>query len=155
MTIRDLEHLLPDHPFFEGFDHETIALLAGCAHNVHFRPDELVFQEGQRADAFYLVRHGRVAIELHRPAGGPRILDTVEEGGVLGFSWLVPPYRWVFDARATEDTRAVSFDATCLRAKCEADPAVGYALMSRVAGLMLDRLLAARLRLLDLYGSPS
>jgi CRP-like cAMP-binding protein len=155
MTIRDLEHLLPDHPFFEGFGHETIALLAGCAHNVHFRPDELVFQEGQRADAFYLVRHGRVAIELHRPAGGPRILDTVEEGGVLGFSWLVPPYRWVFDARATEDTRAVSFDATCLRAKCEADPAVGYALMSRVAGLMLDRLLAARLRLLDLYGSPS
>ena len=155
MTIRDLEQLLPDHPFFEGFDHETIALLAGCAHNVHFRPDELVFQEGQRADAFYLVRHGRVAIELHRPAGGPRILDTVEEGGVLGFSWLVPPYRWVFDARATEDTRAVTFDATCLRAKCEADPAVGYALMSRVAGLMLDRLLAARLRLLDLYGSPS
>jgi CRP-like cAMP-binding protein len=155
MTIRDLEQLLPDHPFFEGFDHETIALLAGCAHNVHFRPDELVFQEGQRADAFYLVRHGRVAIELHRPAGGPRILDTVEEGGVLGFSWLVPPYRWVFDARATEDTSAVSFDATCLRAKCEADPAVGYLLMSRVAGLMLDRLLAARIRLLDLYGMPS
>lgn len=155
MTIRDLEQTLPDHPFFEGFDHETIALLAGCAHNVHFRPDELVFQEGQRADAFYLVRHGRVAIELHRPAGGPGILDTVEEGGVLGFSWLVPPYRWLFDARATEDTRAVSFDATCLRTKCDADPVVGYALMSRVAGLMHARLEAARMRLLDLYGPAS
>ena len=152
MTIRDLEQTLPDHPFFEGFDHDMIALLAGCAHNVHFRPDELLFQEGQRADAFYLVRHGRVAIELHRTGGGPSILDTVEEGGVLGFSWLIPPYRWVFDARATEDTRAVSFDATCLRAKCDADPVVGYALMSRVAGLMHDRLEAARIRLLDLYG---
>jgi CRP-like cAMP-binding protein len=155
MTIRDLEQTLPEHPFFEGFDHEVIALLAGCAHHVHFRPDELVFREGQRADAFYLVRHGRVAVELHRPAGGPGIIDTVEAGGVLGFSWLVPPYRWVFDARATEDTSAVSFDAVCLRAKCDADPAVGYALMARVAGLMLDRLGAARLRLLDLYGPPS
>jgi CRP-like cAMP-binding protein len=155
MTIRDLEQTLPEHPFFEGFDHEVIALLAGCAHHVHFRPDELVFREGPRADAFYLVRHGRVAVELHRPAGGPGIIDTVEAGGVLGFSWLVPPYRWVFDARATEDTSAVSFDAVCLRAKCDADPAVGYALMARVAGLMLDRLGAARLRLLDLYGPPS
>ncbi len=155
MTIRDLEQTLPEHPFFEGFDHEVIALLAGCAHHVHFRPDELVFREGQRADAFYLVRHGRVAVELHRPAGGPGIIDTVEAGGVLGFSWLVPPNRWVFDARATEDTSAVSVDAVCLRAKCDADPAVGYALMARVAGLMLDRLGAARLRLLDLYGPPS
>jgi CRP-like cAMP-binding protein len=155
MTIRSLEQTLPEHPFFEGFDDAVIELLAGCAHNVHFRPDELVFMEGQRAEAFYLVRSGRVAIEVHRPAGGPSILDTVEEGGVLGFSWLVPPYRWLFDARATAETRAVSFDAGCLRAKCEADPAVGYALMSRVAGLMHTRLEAARMRLLDLYGAAS
>ena len=155
MTIRDLEQTLPDHPFFEGFDHETIALLAGCAHNVHFRPDELVFQEGQRADAFYLVRHGRVAIELHRPAGGPGILDTVEEGGVLGFSWLVPPYRWLFDARATEDTRAVSFDATCLRTKCDADPVVGRAMFAPGGGKINTRREQAPRRLRVRYRPPS
>lgn len=152
MTIGTLEQTLPGHPFFEGFDKEVIALLAGCAQNVHFRPDELLFQEGQPAQHFYLVREGRVAIQLHELAGGANILDTVDAGEVLGFSWLVPPYRWVFDARATMDTRAVSFDAECLRAKCDADPAVGYVLMSRVALVMHQRLEAARVRLLDLYG---
>lgn len=155
MSIRGLEQTLPEHPFFEGFDRDTIALLAGCAHNVHFRPDELVFQEGQAAEHFYLVRSGRIAIQVHQAAGGASILDTVESGEVLGFSWLVPPHRWVFDARATAETSAVSFDADCLRAKCDTDPAVGYALMSRVAGIMLHRLEAARVRLLDIYGPKS
>ena len=152
MTIRTLEQTLPGHPFFAGFDEEVIALLAGCARHVHFRPDELVFQEGQPAEHFYLVRDGRVAIQLHEVAGGASIIDTVEDGEVLGFSWLVPPYRWVFDARAVLDTRAVSFDASCLRAKCDSDPAVGYAMVSRVALIMHSRLEAARVRLLDLYG---
>lgn len=152
MTIRTLEQTLPGHPFFQGFDEEVIALLAGCAQHVHFRPDELVFRQGQPAQHFYLVREGRVAIQVHEIAGGASIIDTVEDGEVLGFSWLVPPYRWVFDARATVETRAVGFDAECLRAKCEAEPAVGYALMSRVAVIMHDRLEAARVRLLDLYG---
>jgi CRP/FNR family transcriptional regulator, cyclic AMP receptor protein len=152
MTLRTLEQTLPEHPFFEGFDAEVIALLAGCARNLHFRPDELVFRAGERADHFYLVREGRVAIQVHEIAGGASIIDTVDSGEVLGFSWLVPPYRWVFDARATVDTRAVGFDADCLRAKCDADPAVGFALLSRVALIMHQRLEAARVRLLDLYG---
>lgn len=155
MSIRTLEQTLPGHPFFEGFDDDVIALLAGCAQNVHFRPDELVFRAGQPAQHFYLVRSGRVAIQVHEIAGGANIIDTVDEGEVLGFSWLVPPYRWIFDARATVDTSAVSFDAECLRSKCDADPAVGYALLSRVALIMHDRLEAARLRLLDLYGPKS
>lgn len=152
MTVRTLEQTLPGHPFFVGFDEEVITLLAGCARNVHFRPDELVFQEGAPAEHFYLVEEGRIAIQLHEVAGGASIIDTVEDGEVLGFSWLVPPYRWVFDARAVVDTRAVSFDAQCLRAKCDSDPAVGYAMMSRVALIMHARLEAARVRLLDLYG---
>lgn len=153
MTVRTLEETLREHPFFEGVGEDVVALLAGCARNVHFRPDELVFQEGQPADHFYLVKEGRVAVQLHEVAGGASIIDTVDAGEVLGFSWLVPPYRWVFDARATVDTRAVGFDAVCLRDKCEADPAVGYVLMSRVARTMHERLEAARIRLVDLYGT--
>ena len=153
--VRTLTEYLPEHPFFAGFDEPMIALLAGCATNVHFRADQLIFQEGGPADAFYLVRKGRVAIQVHRTAGGPRILDTADEGDVFGWSWLVPPYRWVFDARATQETSAVSFDGTCLRAKCEADPVIGYALMTRVAHLMHERLVAARVQLLDLYGGPT
>lgn len=152
MTVRSIEDYLPEHPFFAGSPAEVIELLAGCAHNVHFRAQEVIFQEGQSADHFYLIRHGRVAVQVHRTAGGPSILSTVDAGDVLGWSWLVPPYRWLFDARATVEASAVCFDAACVRAKCDEDPAIGYPLMSRVAQVMHQRLEAARVQLLDLYG---
>ena len=150
--MRTIAEFVREHPFFEDVDAATVDLLAGCARNVHFREGEIMFTEGQDADAFYVVRTGRVAIQVHRPAGGGLVLDTVDAGGVVGWSWLVPPYRWSFDARAVLSTSTIAFDAVCLRAKCDAEPLVGYELMRRVNAVMHQRLAAARVRLLDLYG---
>jgi CRP-like cAMP-binding protein len=152
--MRTMDDLLAEHPFFAGLDHVEMALLAGCASNVHANADEMIIREGGHADTFYVVRHGRVALELHSPTTGPLVLDTVDDGGILGWEWLVPPHRWVGDARAVEPTSLIAFDGACLRAKCEADPKMGYDLLKRVADVMYHRLLASRLRLLDLYGAP-
>jgi CRP-like cAMP-binding protein len=153
--VQTIAQYLPQHPFFAGLDEPVVALLSGCATNTHFRPGEHLFREGEGADTFYVVRHGRVSLEVHGPAGPPVVVDSVEDDDVIGWSWIVPPYRWLFDARATEETSAIAFDATCLRAKCEADPAVGYALLQRVVKVMSARLHSARVRLLDLYGAPT
>ena len=83
------------------------------------------------------------------------VVDTAHADDVVGWSWLVPPYRWLFDARATEETSAIAFDGACLRGKCEADPAIGYALLQRVVQVMSARLQSARVRLLDLYGASA
>jgi CRP/FNR family transcriptional regulator, cyclic AMP receptor protein len=152
-TITEIKDYLPEHPFFKGLDPDLIEFLAGCARNVHFKEGEILFREGDKADTFYVIRRGRVAIQVHNPAGGGMIFDTADAGDVVGWTWLVPPYKWVFDASASEETSAVAFDGECLRGKCEADPAVGYALMNRVMLVMYDRLQAARMRLLDLYGT--
>lgn len=151
--MQTIEQYLPDHPFFAGLDEAAFALVAGCAVNAHFRPGEQLFREGEQADTFYVVRSGRVALEMRTPTG-PVVLDTAGEGEVVGWSWLVAPYRWTFDARALEETAVVAFDGACLRGKCEADPALGYALLQRVVHVMSDRLHSARVRLLDLYGRP-
>src|SRR5207249_8173431 len=111
-----------------------------------------LFREGQPADAFFLVRHGSVALEVFVPDRGPFVLDTVGEGELAGVSWLFPPYRWELDGRAIEVTRAVSLDGACLRAKCDADPRLGYDLMKRFAAVAARRMHSARLRLVDLYG---
>jgi CRP/FNR family transcriptional regulator, cyclic AMP receptor protein len=149
--MQTIDQYLPAHPFFAGLDSETTDLLAGCAVNVHVRAGEFLFRANDPADHFYVLRRGRVAIEVHTPARGV-VLDTVDEGEVVGWSWMVPPYRWAFDARATLDSSAVAFDATCLRAKCDADPVIGYELMKRFILVMDHRLQSARIRLLDLYG---
>ena len=152
--MQTIEQYLPDHPFFAGLDDEAITLVTGCAVNAHLRPGDHLFREGEPADTFYVVRHGRVAIQTRTPTGGV-VVDTAHDGDVVGWSWLVPPHRWAFDAVVTEQTSVVAIDGACLRGKCEADPALGYALLQRVVQVMATRLHSARVRLLDLYGRPT
>lgn len=150
--MRTIDQLLHDHPFFAGLDPQTLTLVAGCAVNAHADAGEYLYREGGEADRFFVVRHGRVAVEVHDPAGGTVVVDSVGAGEVLGWSWLVPPHRWQFDGRAVEPTDVIAFDGRCLRDKCDADPALGYALLQRVSHVMYERLQSARVRLLDLYG---
>ena len=150
---RSLEQVLADVSLFDGLGDDEVALLAGCARNVRFADGEFLFREDGPADVFYVVRQGIVALELFVPGRGPVTVETIEAGEVLGWSWLFPPYRWHFDARARSLVRATAFDAVCLREKCDSDPALGYRLMGRFAQVMIERLQATRLRLLDVYGN--
>jgi len=154
MTVRSIAEYLGAHPFFAGLDDASIEELAGCARNEHVRAGEYLFREGGTAEHFYLVMHGRIALELMSPGTGALVLESAGDGEVLDWPWLIPPYQWLYDARAVERTSVVSLDSACLRGKCDADPQLGYQFMQRVAQVMADRLLAARIRLLDLYGSP-
>ncbi len=152
--MTSIEELLRLHPFLRGLPGEIVVLVAGCAKNVVFQPNGFVFREGGDADSFYLVRHGTVALESFVPGRGPISFLTVKSGEILGADWLVPPYRWSFDARAVELTRAIAFDGKCLRDKCEADPRVGYELMKRFVPPLVERLRTARLQSLDLLDDP-
>ncbi|HEU5298950.1 MAG TPA: cyclic nucleotide-binding domain-containing protein [bacterium] len=150
--METLEPLLAEHGFFRGLSPEAIRLFTGCAANVRIEAGEYLFREGADADRFYAIRHGQVALEVYVPGRGAVTIQTVGPGEVLGWSWLFPPYRWHFDARVTEATRALSFDAVCIRQKCETDHSLGYELMKRLARVFTERLEAARLQILDVYG---
>jgi CRP-like cAMP-binding protein len=152
MATHTLEPTLASHPFFKGLSEPHLALLTGCTSNVVFDAGAFVFREGQPADRFYLLRHGRVGLEIFPPAGGPLTIETLEAGEVLGWSWLFPPYKARFDARALTLVRALSLDGACLRRKCEEDKTLGYELLRRFAAVIIERLEATRLQLLDLYG---
>jgi CRP/FNR family cyclic AMP-dependent transcriptional regulator len=152
--MRTLEPILAEHPFLRDLDPKYIQLLTGCASNVRFEAGQFIFREGEAANQFYIVRHGQVALESYNPALGAVTILTLGEGDVLGWSWLILPYKWMFDARALTLTRAIAFDAECLRAKCESDHDLGYELMKRVTQIIAQRLQATRLQLMDIYGTP-
>ena len=152
--MRTLVELLSACPVFTGLDGTTLELIAGCGRNVRFAAGQQLFREGEPADTFYVLRHGVVTLEMRVPARRPLVIETVHDGDVVGWSWLVPPYRWAFDARAAEPTAAVALDGACLREKCREDPALGFELLQRFSQVMVERLQAARLRLLDVYGDP-
>jgi CRP-like cAMP-binding protein len=148
-----LERIVLAHPFFAGLGPEFGAAISGCARNLRFAAGEYLFRENEPANEFHLVRHGTVALELHAPGRLAIVIATLRAGDVLDGSWLVPPYRWAFDARATELVRTLGVDARCLRDKCEADHDLGYELMKRFVGAMGERLRATGLQVLDVYGS--
>jgi CRP/FNR family cyclic AMP-dependent transcriptional regulator len=152
VPIETLERTLGEHPFFTGLDPAHLATVVGCASNVKFEAGEFIFHDGDPANHFYVLRQGKVSVEIFAPGRGPIMIDTLEEGNVLGFSWLFPPYRSHFDNRAVTFVRALALDGKCLREKSERDPGLGFALMKRFAEVMMQRLEATQVQLLDLYG---
>jgi CRP/FNR family transcriptional regulator, cyclic AMP receptor protein len=150
--METLERILGEHPFFRDLGPDFLELACGCAKNVRFEAGQYICREGEPADQFYLVRHGRVALQVFAPGRGALTFHTASDGEVFGFSWLVPPYRWTYDAKAVEPTRALAMDAACLRAKCESDHHLGYEIMKRFMSVLTQRLYATRMQLLDLYG---
>lgn len=151
--IEGMDRIVREHKFFAGLDEPTVKFIAGCARNVRFEAGQYLFHAGEPADEFYLVRHGRVALELPAPGRGAITFQTAGEGEVVGVSWLVAPHRWLHDARAVDLVRAIGMDAKCLRRKCDDDPRIGYAMMQRFVPVLVDRLQSTRLQMLDVYGT--
>ena len=147
--MQSLEQIIKQHSFFKSLEQKYIDFIVGCTTNAFFKPEEVILKEDENADKFYLIRSGKVAIYIGKPR--EITVQTIGEGEILGWSWLVPPYRYRFSAKATENTRALSLDGKCLREKCEKNPDLGYELLKRIVSVLTDRLEATRLQLLDIY----
>lgn len=150
--METMDQVLSAHRFFAGFPDEYAQLVAGCARNHRFNPGEYLFREGEEANSFYLIRRGKVSIEIGAPGHASVVISTLGEGELVGVSWLVAPYRSMFDARAVDLTRVIGIDCTCVRDKCDVDHDFGYEMMKRFLPVMAQRLHAARLQILDVYG---
>ena len=153
--METLERILAQHQFFTDLGPEYLQLVTGCASNVRVEQDAFIFREGEEANQFYLIREGRVALQVFSPDRGHITVETLGEGDILGWSWLIPPYNWHFDAKALDLTRAIALDGKCLRRKCEEDHHLGYEILKRFAHIIEQRLESTRLQLLDLYGVRS
>jgi CRP/FNR family transcriptional regulator, cyclic AMP receptor protein len=144
---------LAAHPFFGGLPAELLTRLARLARPTEFPAEGWLGREGEPAQAFHALTVGMVALEVHAPDRRASVLETIGAGEVVGWSWLIPPYRWHFDVRAVTPVRALTVDAKRLREEMDADSELAVVLLRRFIPVVVDRLQATRLRLLDLYGN--
>ncbi len=145
--------LLAAHPFVVGMEEEEMRRISECIKEVAgFTADQTIFRSGGVARCLYLIRRGDIALEVPISGTRSRIVTTLTGGDILGWSWMFPPYRWAFDARAMSATEAIVLDGESLRRHTAEDCKLGYQVVWRVAREMADRLQATRLQMLDVYG---
>jgi CRP/FNR family cyclic AMP-dependent transcriptional regulator len=149
--MENLERIIAACPFFSGLDLAYLDLIVGCASNVRFDAGAYIFREGAPADTFYLIREGKVAVEIFPPQRKALVVATIGEGEILGWSWLLAPYVWKFHGHALQNIRAIALNGKCLRTKCEENHDLGYEILKRLVQIIEHRLDEARFQLVDVY----
>jgi CRP-like cAMP-binding protein len=149
MSEEEIGKRLARNDLFAGLDPDEIRFLSGCAKHRHFAKDHVVFRHGDKASSFFLIVSGTISIEVPAISGPTLFLQHLEAGQMLGWSWMIPPYKWSFLARAETDVEALEFDGVAVLARCEEDPKFGYHLLKAFSGLMSQRLAHARQRMME------
>ena len=151
MTTDPMAKRISEHPFLRGLAHNQLALLTDCALPAQFKAGQIIFREGEKAKLFYLIEKGKVVLESKAEFREPVVIDTIGAGDLLGWSWIMPPYKWRFTARAVEPTEAIYFAGTILRDYCERDHSLGFELHERLSAVMMKRLQGARRKMLAMH----
>jgi len=143
---------LAAHPFLRGMSRDQLSVLAEAACDVRFPAKHRLFDDGGNATRFWLIQCGHVSLDLNVPGEGSVVTETIGMGELLGWSWLFPPFKWAFGAVAATAVEAFEFDASAVRDRCVADPALGYELNQRITEVLAKRLRATRIRLITRSG---
>ncbi|MDR3514371.1 MAG: cyclic nucleotide-binding domain-containing protein [Azospirillaceae bacterium] len=149
-----IETMLTTEGFFAGLPAAQADVIADLAALHEVKAGTFLFRAGEPADRFFLVRQGRVVVELYAPGREAVAVESVGPGDILGWSWLLPPYRWRFDARVVEPSTLIGVDATTLRDRLETDPVLGYAVLRRFVPVIASRLASARERMAERLCEP-
>lgn len=154
MSKESIAKYLSEHKFFQGLKGEDIDFLASCGTERELDRDEVLFRYDSAAKRFFVLREGRISIEVAAIEGPPLQMQQLSEGAVLGWSWLLRPYRWSFQARAEQPGVVIEFDGGTVQARCEEDPKFGYEIIKRFSALMAERLEFAREKMMEEWSPP-
>jgi CRP-like cAMP-binding protein len=136
--------LLRSAELTQDMETKHLRKLASMASEVEFSAGELIYQKGDMGRAVYLIEAGEVVVELAVADQGLVTINTFGPGQFFGWSSLFPSERKMAWTRAAEPTRAIAINASRLKAACQFDHNLEYAIVRRASRAMADRILAVR-----------
>lgn len=113
--------------------------------------EETIFREGDHSLYLYIVKSGKIAIEVHLPSKGARTSLTVGPGDIFSWSALVEPRIETAGARAVEESEVLGIKGGALTDLCREDLALGSVVYRALTQVISARLIGTRLQLLDIF----
>ena len=154
MSSNSIQKSLAEAQAFSGLDDEYAERLAEHGTEVSIEDGEVLFRSGEAAKHFYVLVEGEICIEIPAVSGPTLEVQRLKPVRVLGWSWLLPPFKWSFNARVSQSGKVIRFDGEAVLSECESDPAFGYEVIKRFSGLMAERLDAAHKKMMEQW-SPA
>ena len=151
MNDKNIRQMIADSAFFAGLGDEAIGFLSLHAEHRGLAAGRVLFQQGDRARHFYLVLEGHVSLGIPALEGPALELQDLGPGEIAGWSWLLPPNVWNFQARARTAVEFLEFDGAAVLERCESEPRFGYELIKRFSALMSERLKFARDKMMQAW----
>jgi CRP-like cAMP-binding protein len=149
MSNQSTAEYLLSHKFFSGLSEDVLQFLCGHSSEFAIKKGQILFRQGETADKFYVVRSGLIGIQIPAIMGPNLEIQMLGKDQVLGWSWLISPYKWNFQAMPEADSELLMFDGGMILARCEQEPRFGYELLKKFAALMSVRLDAARQKMME------
>lgn len=149
MPNTSIKQIIADSKFFSALADDAVDFLTSNATQKQLAAGKVLFHHGDPAQHFYLLREGHLSLEIPAIEGPVLELQDIGPGQIAGWSWLIAPNRWNFQARARTDIEYVEFDGVAVLAHCEANPSFGYDLVKRFSALMSERLRFARQKMME------
>jgi CRP/FNR family cyclic AMP-dependent transcriptional regulator len=145
--------LLRRYPFFGFLNDAQLKAVAMIAEEITFKSGETILAVGKAAEALYFLIDGNAALyyivaakdnpdlrkELH--------ISDMNPGEIFGISALIEPYQYTGTIRVAGLCRVLKIEAAALRALCEVDQKMAYALMRQTARAAMERLESTRVQL--------
>lgn len=147
-AARNIRKTIAENRFFATLAEESIDFLAANAKEKRLAEGKVLFHSGDPAKQFFLLIKGHLSLEIPAIEGPALDLQDIGPGQIAGWSWLIPPNRWHFQARAHSAIEYLEFDGAAVLARCEQNPRFGYEVVMRFSALMSERLEFARQKMM-------
>ena len=137
--------------FLDRFSPPIREKLLSFAETFRFKAGKDIIGEGDHSEYLYIIKSGRVAVEMTMAPKGRRIIRTAEAGEMISWSSLVEPHRSTASLRAAQDVEAFGIKGDLLIVESHKDIQLGFELYRALTEVIAGRLNATRLQFVNIY----
>jgi CRP/FNR family transcriptional regulator, nitrogen oxide reductase regulator len=125
-------------PLFQGLAADVLARIRSQARSQAIATGESFFNEGDEADAFFVLTTGRVKLTQLTPEGHQVVLRIIGAGDAFGGAGAFGDLTYPIGAEAVEPAVALVWTSDTIRQLLESEPRVALNAVQFVAGRLHD-----------------